>query len=170
MLTRLIRAAAPRQPDASGLAARLFPACHAHQRETTAVYLAIGQLVSMPQTCCGLDVTIAEVLGDRTSPTRASSDSLEAIERQLALEEELGDRDLVKLALIQVADENLMKRLLGPAVDTSHWDAATIWVRSIRGVINERVRHSGDCKCGDTPSNNKMQLTRSGHLDGGPRS
>jgi len=95
---------------------------------------------------------------------------LDAVERQLALEEELGDRDLVKLALLQVADESVTKRLLGPALETSHWDAATIWVRSIRGIINERVRHCGGCKCGDAPSNNKMQLTRSGHLGGGPRS
>jgi hypothetical protein len=80
----------------------------------------------------------------------------------VALEEELGDPDVVNLALRQVADESVMKRLLGAAVQTSHWDAATIWVRSIRGVINERVRHRGGCTCGETPSNNKMQQTRHG--------
>jgi len=170
MLTRFFGSTERRHSDDSAFAARLFLACHAHQRETKAVVEALEQLKSTPLTSSGLDVTIAEVFGDRAPHGRTASDSLEAVERQLALEEELAERDLVKLALVQVEDEGVMKRLLGPAIETSHWDAATVWVRSIRGLINERVRHCGGCQCGDTPSNNKMQLTRSGHPDGGPRS
>ena len=79
-------------------------------------------------------------------------DSLDAIELELALEEDkLALRDAARLAILLAADEMVMKPLLGPWAERSRWDPKTIRTRSVRAVINERVRHSGGCVCAETP-------------------
>ena len=80
------------------------------------------------------------------------ADSLDAIELELALEEDkLALRDAARLAILLAADDMVMKPLLGPWSERSRWDTRTIRMRSVRGVINERVRHSGACVCAKTP-------------------
>jgi hypothetical protein len=57
-----------------------------------------------------------------------------------------------------------MKALLGHGADESSWDPSTIWVRSVRGVINERVKlHKRGCRCTVAPSNNEY-LDSSGQV------
>ena len=107
-----------------------------------------------------LNATIAECLPDLFANRGPVGDSLDVVEHQLAVEAETGS--LAQSALVALADESVMKRLLGPAADASHSDASTIWTRSVRGVINERVRHSSPCNCVQAPSNNKMQRTSHG--------
>jgi len=81
------------------------------------------------------------------------ADSLDAIELELALEEDkLALRDAARLAILLAADDDMvMKPLLGPWAERSRWDPKTIRTRSVRAVINERVRHSGGCVCAETP-------------------
>jgi hypothetical protein len=80
-------------------------------------------------------------------------DSLDAIELELALEEDkLALRDAARLAIRLAANDMVMKPPLGPwAAERSRRDPRTIRMRSVRGVINERVRHSGGCVCAETP-------------------
>jgi hypothetical protein len=148
--------------QASTLAARHFPACEAHRREAAAIYLALDRMHPTSLHQLNIDMTIGELLPQLMSSRRPALDSLEAIELQMAVEEELDPRDLAKLAVAQVAEESVMQALLGAAAENSKWDARTIWVRSVRGVINERVRHADDCACAEAPSNNEMQRTRHG--------
>ena len=95
------------------------------------------------------DLTVADLLPKLMANRSGGIDSLEAIELQMALEaeEKMAARDLDRLAAREVADEKLMNTLLGPWTPHSRWDPRTMWVRSLRGVINERVRHSGGCVC-----------------------
>jgi hypothetical protein len=114
------------------------------------VYLALGQIRPALVSQADLDLTIGELLPDLIADRRPGHDSLDAIELQMALEEDLGPRDLVRLVAPALADERIMKRMLGSAAESSQWDASTIWVRSLRGVINERVRHALGCACDES--------------------
>lgn len=136
---------------------RYFPDCEAHQREGAAAYLAAEQMRRERESPMDLDISIGDLLPHLTEHRRPPRDSLDAIELQIALEEELGQKDLAKVAGLQLADESVMKRLLGPAVESSQWHASTIWVRSLRGIVYERLRHSGGCACGDAPSISSMK-------------
>jgi hypothetical protein len=119
-----------------------------------------------PLVVTDLDVAVGDLLTNINPRRNDPRDSLEVIEAKLALDEELAGPDLTRLALVQLADESVMKPLLGPASDRCQWDPATVWVRSVRGIINERVRCAGNCACGEAPSNNEMQLTRSAMVNG----
>jgi hypothetical protein len=80
-------------------------------------------------------------------------DSLDTLERALALEAELGPSQLTAVAIAELAAESVAKPLLGSAWGRSHWDPGTIWSRSLRGVINERVRYRDGCSCGEETTN-----------------
>ena len=147
--TILRRSGSTPEQHALALAARHFPACAAHRREAAAVYLALGQIRPAPVNQADLDLTIGELLPHLTADRRPGHDSLAAIELQMALEEELGARDIVTLVAPALAAEKIMEQMLGSAAESSQWDASTIWMRSLRGVINERVRHSLGCACGE---------------------
>jgi len=135
---------------------RHFGGCEKHAEEAAAVFLAVEKVCGSRLAGLDPDAALRDVLPKQKSAT----DSLEAVELELALEEELSKRDLVKLAIRRLANETLMKALLGPAAAGSSWDPATILARSARGVINERVRlRGGECSCGEVPSNNEMHLT-----------
>lgn len=43
--------------------------------------------------------------------------------------------------------EYVFNTLLGSVASASTWDPVTIWVRSIRSIVNERARHRGGCTC-----------------------
>ena len=99
-----------------------------------------------------LDRTIADLLPQSMGRRSGRADSLDAIELELALEEDKPAlRDAARLAILLAADEMVMKPLLGPWAERSRWDPKTIRTRSVRAVINERVRHSGGCVCAETP-------------------
>jgi hypothetical protein len=121
-----------------------FPPCAVHREEAAAVFAILEVLNRGPLHAQDPDVPLAELL---PSVTRGV-DSLDAIERKMAIEAELGSSELASLALAELADESVAKPLLGPAWSQSSWDPATIWSRSLRGVVNERVRYRGGCTCG----------------------
>jgi len=149
--------------------ARHFSGCEPHAEEAAALFLALEKMCASGLVALDPDAALRDVLPEQC-PTK---DSLEAVELELAFEAELGQNDRAKVALRRLADETILKALLGPAAGASSWDPATIWARSVRGVINERVRLRGElCSCGNVPSNNEIQLTRSarGKTERGPRS
>jgi hypothetical protein len=136
-----------------------FRGCRKHAEEASAVFLAVEQLCGSDLADLDPEAALRDVLPEQTF----HFDSLEAVELELALEEELKHEDLVKMAIRRHMDETIMKALLGPAAAACSWDPRTIWARSARGVINERVRlQAGDCVCSG-PSNDKMQPTRPTH-------
>jgi len=139
-----------------------FPHCSAHRGQARAVYEALERLARRILQCVTPDQTIAEVLGQPETISPAGGDSLSYVELELALEEELSSPELVWRALASCTAEVALTTLLGRWRRYSRWDAETVWLRSLRGVINERVRHSGGCSCAQlgAPSNNQMQRPR----------
>jgi hypothetical protein len=72
-------------------------------------------------------------------------DSLDTVEFVMELEEAAG----VDISLDdEISREDLMFRvLLGPGFTRCAWAVETISSRSIRGIVEERVRLRGDCGC-----------------------
>jgi hypothetical protein len=124
-----------------------FAGCVVHTQEAEAVYATIEALNHRPVGSADPDITLAELV-PQLARTAASQDSLDAVEQQMAIEAELGSGDIASGAVSELAHESVAKPLLGPAWGRSRWDPATIWSRSFRGVVNERVRYRGGCSCG----------------------
>jgi len=117
----------PRQRVAEEFATRHFAGCERHAAEAAAFFEALERLAGPQVATLDPDAALREVLAE---PPPAE-DSLEAVEREMAL------------------DQPLMKALLGSAAAGCSWDPAQMWARSARGVINERVRlQGGGCSCG----------------------
>jgi hypothetical protein len=150
----------PRAARAHTFADTYFAGCPAHRREARATFEALEQIAARVLLVVDADLTVEAVLWShgRTPPV----DSLDVIEAQMALEEEDGDPTRVQESLGVARSEHVLRTLLGPAAQQSTWEPETIWLRSIRGVVNERVRHREGCTCADagTPSNKQMQRTR----------
>jgi hypothetical protein len=82
------------------------------------------------------------------SDPRSGADPLDRIEFAMAVEEEQGsmsDQEMDAVIKDFSRTEHVFNTLLGFVAST--WDPATIWVRSIRTIVNERVRHRGGCTC-----------------------
>jgi hypothetical protein len=110
-------------------------------------------LVERPIHALNVDKPIRELLVPHLKHLRWSSsaaDSLGMVESILAVEEERGDALLNKdmaLLLEQVTGDGVFRSLLGPWAPSCTWDPSTVWVRSVRGIIRERVRQHGGCSC-----------------------
>ena len=65
----------------------------------------------------------------------------------MALETDPADPELVDRELEALTAEYALTTLLGPVRSQCHWDPETVWRRSVRGLINERVRQSEGCTC-----------------------
>lgn len=96
----------------------------------------------------GLDPDAA--LGTVLGPVAEDADSLDELERALALEEDLpnGLGADGAVATTDIWPGAVLSALLGPAARQCRWDPSTLWTRSMRGVVNERVRWRGGCTCG----------------------
>ena len=125
-----------------------FPACAVHVEEAAAVFTAIEAMNRGPVGSADPDIPLAQLVPDIARSAPSQGDSLDALERRMAIEAELGPSELTAVAIAQLADESVAKPLLGPAWGRSRWDPGTIWSRSLRGVVNERVRYRGGCSCG----------------------
>jgi hypothetical protein len=150
----------PRAARAHTFADTYFPECPAHRREAQATFEALEQVAARALLAVDADLTVAAVLGSRvmTPP----GDSLDVIEAQMAVEEELIDSTRVQESLGAARADRVLRTLLGPAGQQTTWEPNTVWLRSVRGVIDERVRHGEGCTCAEagTPSNKQMQRTR----------
>lgn len=137
----------PRSARAHTFADTYFAGCPAHHLEARAAFEALEQLARRALLAVDADATVGCVLG--TGIQSSSADSLDVIEAELALEEELGHPTLVAQAAGSGAANHALLTLLGQAVDQSTWEPETIWLRSVRGVINERVRYREGCTCAE---------------------
>jgi hypothetical protein len=126
----------------SATRAREFATAHfpgdAHCRAAEAVHAALERLSRRSIRDLNPDQTVEEVLGRRALDAK---DSLDEIEQRLALEEEYDPSpERHAQAAADALGAIVLCALLGPSAHRSTWTGATIWVRSIRGVINERAR------------------------------
>jgi hypothetical protein len=131
---------------------RVYPRCPRHAAEARAVYRVL-------ERCCRVDLagldpdTTVSVLFEAPGLLDSRPGDLEPLVAAKLLEQaglELGERLADTQATRVLWSGRLFSWLLGPAAECSSWSPATIWVRSIRGVVNERVRRSESrerCTC-----------------------
>jgi len=125
------------------------PVCQAETARVSEALELLGAKAPGPQQS---NLTIRELLSSRLqdlplSKANADFDSLDQVELLMALEEEHGAPATVPL-LEEWTSEHVFKTLLGPASSATSWAPVTIWARSVRGIVNERVRCMGGCSCG----------------------
>jgi len=144
---------------ASAFAVAHFRGCEAHVHEAAVVHAALERICGVTFAALDPETTIRELAPAGEAVARlVPRDSLELVELQLAAEEASAPEML--RALHSLAGAAVMKAVLGPAALVTSWDPATVLARSVRGVINERVRHAGNCTCGEAPSNKELKLTK----------
>jgi hypothetical protein len=132
----------------------LCDVCRTETRLVVEAFEALGGIAvpASPHT------PVRELLSVRLSDPRLSrsvpdEDSLDQVERLMALELEYGPKSAeFTTALEEATTYHIFRGLLGPASRLSRWDPHTIWTRSLRGIVNERVKHRGGCSCGESES------------------
>jgi hypothetical protein len=128
-------------------ARQYFGGCPAHTEEAVAVHRVVEVLAREHQADVAPDTTIAEIVDQGPLRPSPADDSLDLVEFVMTLEEEIG-------ATIPDGDDErtwepvMFRVLLGSHAILSTWAPETIHCRSIRGIIEERVRLRGDCSCG----------------------
>jgi hypothetical protein len=130
-----------------------FDLCAQHAREAAAVHRSLERLRGEPIEQLDPELTIGELL-----PGSQVKGANRIAELQ-TLGQVLRQREMIRLALAQLAAEKIAHALLGSTGRESSWDPLTIWARSVRGVINERVRRTGGCSCGkggSRPTNRRL--------------
>ena len=140
---------------AQEFAAHNFAAgCSVHRAEAIPVYEALQHLCKREFPTIESDTPVGEIL---PAPTRlppclsnpgSITDPLVRIELAIAAEEEKGsmsDQEMDDVRKDLSRTEYVFDALLGSVAST--WEPATIWVRSIRTIVNERVRYRGGCTC-----------------------
>ena len=141
-----------RSRRAKAFADAAFPGCAGHQAEALATFQVLERLVGRRLDQVELDAPLSQALPDRRAIEALSLEQV--AELVLALEEEYGVS--VPAKHTEVKEEIwaiiVCHALLGPAAKASRWDASTIWLRSLRGIINERVKSGSDCSCGERES------------------
>ena len=130
----------------------VWPGCRVHRREARAVHAALEQLsrtrlvrvrpdLSLEELVPRLAATLRAGTHTRYSGVLHSHQGLEALHPSPAVQE------LVTDALRERVAERVRRHLLGTAADRCTWDNQTLSVRSVRGIVNERVRWCGGCTC-----------------------
>jgi hypothetical protein len=139
---------------AEAFASAHFGSCPDHQREAIAVHRVLEDRCDGRIDCLDPDVTIAEFFSSRIGAALRASILARIDQHQsLAPGARARSRERVKLMRPLLAEARrkaaarLMAALLGPTARQSTWDPQTIWSRSIRGVVNERVRYAGHDSC-----------------------
>jgi hypothetical protein len=149
LITRIHATEADRR--ASAFAEAHFRGCEAHLHEAAAVHAALERICGVTFAALDPETTIRELAPSGDALARlVPRESLELVELQLAAKQALAP-ELLR-ALRSLAGAAVMKGVLGPVALVTSWDPSTVWARSVRGVINERVRHAGKCTCEETRS------------------
>jgi hypothetical protein len=149
----------PRGRRAEAFVETYFNGCPAHQREARGAFEALEKIAGRPLLAVTADTAVGAVIGPGADVSYAFDPS-EMTEHQMALEEELSDPILVEEALDTARADHVLRTLLGPAADPCTWDPETVWPRSLRGIVNERVRHRGPCTCANPERPRRKGLTR----------
>jgi len=130
-------------------ARRYFACCPAHLEEADAACVVIETL-SGEQPNLDPDTSIGEILDGGTAAVLSNSDSLDLVELAMTIEEEFG-LDAEEAPARDLSSWALFRHLLGPRASRSTWSPGTLPSRSLRGVIEERVRLRGDCSRREQP-------------------
>jgi hypothetical protein len=139
-----------------------FHSCEAHLLEAAAVHRALESLSRRELRELNPAASIREVLGEPAESFQRWFD---------AAHDTPGNAPLLQLTPQAVVTEAphaapperwtelVFSLLLGPHAKRSRWTIDTIWTRSIRGVVNERVRWGGRCACiyGSPPNERRMR-------------
>ncbi len=134
-----------------------FSGCEANLREAMGVHRAVERLLGRQHPDLDPEATVAALLS-QTRGLGAIPQGIDPLQvaRHLAVAQFLMSlkQDLRATrvpdtgeAVAEAWGAAVLRVLLGPAARHSMWAGETIWMRSVRGVINERVRWSGDCVC-----------------------
>src|SRR5262245_20817112 len=124
-----------------------FGGCAEHTRQALAVHRSLERISRQPMRDLDPDLPIGSFLPPSARAQSEPVDSLDAVELAMALEAEFAPTQLVAKPQ-QLADTRVMMAMLGDAISSCTWDASTIRLRSMRGIINERVRHApNECTC-----------------------
>ena len=116
--------------------------CERHQKAAKAIHRALEDLLKRFLVTLNPDSAISDVLPNLSAPdpSRTARDAAVVGGKQLLAGQSVSKQDLVAAALRKLVAERFMKTLLGPAIAHCTWDPETIGARSVRGIINERVR------------------------------
>ena len=139
-----------RRARATRFGETLYPACRVHAQEAAAVYEVLERLAG----CQLPELDPKATIGDFVTPPsqRRSLEGLtlrEVAALVIELEAKWGITTLPR------ADDfagdaygaAVLRALLGPAAQGCTWTGESIWPRSVRSVINERVRGQAGCVC-----------------------
>lgn len=144
--------------QANAFAETYFGDCEAHASEARAVFDAVVRFRGDTVAEVDPNAALEDVLS--ASPGFIpGGDSLDVVEQLMAIEEEFGPQavDAEREVARSLVSDAVFRILLGPASERSLWNSATIWARSIRGVINERVRWQGGCTCAQSSDRPTMR-------------
>jgi len=130
----------------------LCDACRTETRSVMEAIEALGGIADRASPHTPIRELLSSKLSDlRLSGAVADGDSLDQVEQLMALELEYGaESPEFTAALENATSGHAFKALLGPASGLSQWDPQTIWARSVRGIVNERIKHRGGCSCGES--------------------
>ncbi|SRR5712691_3317185 len=127
-----------------------FRACEVHRREARAVHRALEQLAKHPLPGLDPDATLAELLPAASVLRSGNPREATGVDDHYAtVAQVLSKQAVITQALKSYVAERIRSSLLGPAAARSTWQAHTLGARSVRGVVNERVRWLGGCRCAE---------------------
>ena len=135
-MKRLRRIVETRRTRAADFAA-IVDGCKVHRREARAVFSSLEALLNRPLHSLSPETSIAELL-----PLVSEDEPPNLVPGAARVS------DLVAQGLRDYLREKARESLLGPVARECRWTPDTIGARSIRGIVNERVRLSGGCTCG----------------------
>ena len=136
-----------------------FPRCAGHRAEALATFQVLERLSGRCLEHLDLDAPLSELLPDRSALEALTLEQVQEV--VLALEEEYGVSAHARHTELKedIWATTVCHVLLGPAAQATNWGARTIWERSPRGIINQRVRAGGDCSCGEPESRRTTDRT-----------
>jgi hypothetical protein len=106
------------------------------------------ELLGKKQVNLDSEATIAELIGGAVRLNTLNLNAVFVEELAVLEAEQAGRGDVDRQGLLHEAVSALVLReLLGAAAKRTTWDPRTVWARSVRGVINERVRWQEGCMC-----------------------
>jgi hypothetical protein len=125
-----------------------FGACATHRREARSVHRALEQLAKRTLPDLDPEVTLADVLpAARGVLSAIPHHAFASHDNYVTLAQVVSKGGIVAEALQRHLADRIRTILLGRAAAKSTWQAHTLGARSVRGVVNERVRWLGGCQC-----------------------
>ena len=124
-----------------------FGPCAVHRREARSVHRALEELAKGPLPDLDPEATLADLLPAARGVLSASPHDAIAGHEYATLAQVVSTSELVRIAVQRHVAERIRSSLLGSAAASSTWQPHTLGARSVRGLINERVRWLGGCQC-----------------------